>query len=72
MTRAEIIIMGAAMRSNIRTSKALAERAGFPYTTLRYKMNHPKTITLGDVRKLDRVCHFTEDDTHKMVKAVRV
>ena len=72
MTKAEAIIMGAATRSaKVKSSRELADRLGMKYTTLRYKLNKPKVIDLGDLRTLDRLCQFTGDEARALIKSIR-
>lgn len=72
MTQTEAIIMGAATRSaKVRSSRELADRVGMKYTTLRHKMNRPKSVDLGDLHDFDRVCQFTGDEALKLIKSIR-
>ena len=71
MTTAESIIMGAAQRSKVKSSRALADRIGMPYTTLRYKLNHPRVLTLSDLAWISTVCVFTPEESYQLLKSVK-
>ena len=71
MTKAEQIIMAAALRtSKIGTSRQLAERSGMPYATLRNKFNNPGTIRLYDLAAWKPYCNFTGEEFAEIIRAI--
>ena len=63
----ETVIRQALGRNN-KNQKQLANEVNLSEPTLSKKIKNPKLITLGEVEKLDRELHFTDQEKNILIK----